>query len=168
MDELRPGDFLAPDGIIIRPIVGADSPLVSVVSGVIPPRDDDYPIHLHYALEQITYVIRGALTAISRGPNDGAATEVALQSGQSITTPPATTLAFRNSGREPAEVLFICVPPYPATNSDTKLIGESDLAPTARELGRAAERQRRAQQYLSAVMEARLQALRWLDASDEP
>ena len=161
-----PGDdvwgeaFLAPDGITIRPIPGARSPLMSVVVGVIPPRDDDYPIHLHHAVEQVTYVLRGRVTVLSRDPEDAGPTERDLQPGQAVTTLPTVTLAFRNRGPEPAEVLFICVPPYPASDADTELVPEHG-ALDARGRRRAIERQRRARDYLSAVLQARLETLRW-------
>jgi mannose-6-phosphate isomerase-like protein (cupin superfamily) len=154
-------EIVAPDGIIIRPIAGAGSGLVSVVVGVIRPRDTDYAVHTHLALEQVTYVLNGSVTAISRGPGEAKAAEIALGPGQAITTPPGTTLSFRNRGRETTEVLFICVPPYPATDADTELVEAGHAPSTAERLERAVERHRRAQEYLVAVIEARLQRLRW-------
>ena len=167
MTDSRPGDLLAPDGIIIRPIAGAGSPLVSVVVGVILPRDEDYPVHLHYALEQVTYVLSGRLTALTRGQGDSAITETALGVGDAITTPPATTLSFRNRGPEPAEVLFICVPPYPPSNADTELVAEGHRPLSDRELRRAIRRHRHAQEYLHAVLGARFRDLRWFTAAED-
>src|SRR5215212_5006696 len=80
----RVGEFLAPDGIIIRPIEGADSALTSVVVGVIPPRESDYPVHLHYGLEQVTVVLSGQLTALQRNPADAHHAEIALGPGDAI------------------------------------------------------------------------------------
>jgi mannose-6-phosphate isomerase-like protein (cupin superfamily) len=154
-------EFVAPDGIIIRPIVGARSDLVSVVVGVIPPRDADYAVHTHLALEQVTYVLRGSITAISRGPGNAEPTEFKLGPGEAITTAPRTALSFRNRSQGPAEVLFICVPPYPASDADTELIGDGQVPMTTEQLERAVERHRRAQAYLVAAIEARLQQLRW-------
>src|SRR5689334_21890843 len=76
---LQDGDFLAPDGIIIRPIRGVSSALTSVVMGIIPPRDGDYPVHLHHALEQVTFVLSGTVTALQRGPSDPHAVEIELR-----------------------------------------------------------------------------------------
>jgi mannose-6-phosphate isomerase-like protein (cupin superfamily) len=164
-----PGDhqIVAPDGIIIRPIAGAGSPLTSVVVGVIAPRDDDYPVHLHYGLEQVTYVLAGRITALQRGPTDAHHAEVELGPGEAITTPPASTLSFRNHGGEDAEVLFICVPAYPASNADTEVLSGGHRPLTAHELRRSTERLRRAHEYIGAQIDARVSAIRWLTQPDE-
>ncbi|MCC6175072.1 MAG: hypothetical protein IT305_07195 [Chloroflexi bacterium] len=167
MNGSKGGEIRAPDGIIIRPIPGADSPLVSVVVGVIPPRSEDYPVHLHYALEQVTVGMRGTVTAIQRRPGDAQPTEVVLAPGGAIATPPSTTLAFRNNSAEDAEVLFICVPAYPSTNADTEVLHGGHRPLTELELRRSAERLRRAQDYLSTQLEAKLAALRWLAQVDD-
>ena len=129
------GEFLAPDGIIIRPIAGAASVLTSVVVGMIPPRDSDYPVHLHYGLEQVTIVLTGRVTVLQRGPTDAPHTEVELGPGEAITTPPASTLSFRNHGAEDAEVLFICVPAYPPSNADTEVLSSGHRPLTVQEPG---------------------------------
>jgi mannose-6-phosphate isomerase-like protein (cupin superfamily) len=170
MTALQPGEFLAPDGIIIRPIAGARTALTSVVVGIIPPREDDYPVHLHYGLEQVTYVISGTVTVLQRTPGDPQHVERELRPGQAIATPPASTLSFRNHGDEDAEVLFICIPPYPPTNADTELLSGGHRPVTVQELRTSVERLRRAHEYLGAQIDARLQAIRWLvqvDESDE-
>jgi len=164
---LQDGDFLAPDGIIIRPIPGVGSALTSVVIGIIPPRDDDYPVHLHHALEQVTYVLSGTVTAIQRAPNQPHAVQVDLGPGQAITTPPATTLSFRNRGQQNVEVLFVCVPAYPPTDADTEVLSGGHRPLTVGELRRSSERLRRAQEYLGSQIEARIGTLRWLAHVDE-
>lgn len=164
---LRDGDFLAPDGIIIRPIRGAGSTLTSVVMGLIPPREADYSVHLHYGLEQVTYVLAGEVTALQRAPTDPHATEHHLRPGDAVTTPAASTLSFRNNGPETAEVLFICVPPYPATDADTELLSSGHRPLTGRELRRSAERLRRAQEYLDGQIAARVSTIRWLAHVDD-
>jgi mannose-6-phosphate isomerase-like protein (cupin superfamily) len=163
----RSGEIVAPDGIIIRPISGAASALTSVVVGGIAPRETDYPVHLHYGLEQVTVVLSGRVTALQRGPTDAHHVEVELGPGEAITTPPASTLSFRNAGPEDAEVLFICVPAYPASNADTEVLSGGHRPLTVQELRRSAERLRRAQEYLGAQIEARMSAMRWLAHSDE-
>src|SRR5262249_692117 len=107
-----------------------------------------------------------------------------LGPGEAITTPPASTLSFRNSGREDAEVLFICVPAYPPSNSDTEVLSGGHRPLTVHELRRSAERlrggpgwssspregrvgPRRAHEYLSAEIEARVSTMRWLAHTDE-
>ena len=163
----RRGEIVAPDGIVIRPIVGAASALTSVVVGVIAPRDRDYPVHLHYGLEQVTYVLSGRVTAFQRGPTDAHPVEVALGPGEAITTPPASTLSFRNDGPNDAEVLFICVPTYPASNADTEVLSGGHRPLTVHELRRSVERLRRAHEYLGAQIEARVSAIRWLAHADD-
>jgi mannose-6-phosphate isomerase-like protein (cupin superfamily) len=163
----RDGEFLAPDGIIIRPIAGAGSALTSVVVGIIPPRETDYPVHLHYGLEQVTVVLSGQVTALQRGPSDPHHSEIELGPGEAITTPPASTLSFRNHGTSDAEVLFICVPAYPPTNADTEVLSGGHRPLTVQELRRSAERLKRAQEYIGAQIEARVNAMRWLAHADE-
>ena len=167
MSALQPGEFLAPDGIIIRPISGTDSGLTSIVMGRILPREEDYPVHLHYGLEQVTYVISGRLTVLQRTLGDGQHVDVELGPGEAITTPPASTLSFRNHGTDIAEVLYICIPPYPPTNADTVLLSGGHRPLTGQELRMSVERLRRAQEYIGAQLEARLQAIRWLAHVDE-
>ncbi len=167
MTTPRPDAIVAPDGIIIRPIPGAGSALASVVVGVIAPQDGDYPVHLHYGLEQVTYVLSGRVTARQRGPTDVHPVEVDLEPGEAITTPPATTLSFRNTGPDDAEVLFICVPAYPPSNADTEVLNGGHRPLTVHELRRSAERLRRAQEHLAAQIEARVSAMRWLAHVDE-
>jgi mannose-6-phosphate isomerase-like protein (cupin superfamily) len=170
VQTLRDGEFLAPDGIIIRPIGGATSALTSVVVGIIPPRETDYPVHLHYGLEQVTLVLSGRVTALQRGPSDPHHTETDLGPGEAITTLPASTLSFRNLGPDDAEVLFVCAPSYPPTNADTEVLSGGHRPLTVQELRRSAERLKRAHEYLGAQIEARLHAIRWLahvDESDE-
>jgi mannose-6-phosphate isomerase-like protein (cupin superfamily) len=163
----RDDEIVAPDGIIVRPIAGASSALTSVVVGVIAPRETDYPVHLHYGLEQVTYVLTGRVTALQRGPTDAHHVEVELGPGEAITTPPASTLSFRNTGPDDAEVLFICVPSYPPTNADTEVLSSGHRPLTAGELRRSAERLRRAHEFLGSQIDARIGALRWLAHSDE-
>lgn len=160
--SLQTGEFLAPDGISIRPISGAASALTSIVVGVIPPRDDDYSVHLHYGLEQVTYVLAGRVSVLQRGPTDPYHCEVELGPGEAITTPSASTLSFRNHGPETAEVLFICVPPYPPTNTDTEVLNGGHRALTEQELRTSVERLKRGREYLDGQINARLTALRWL------
>lgn len=167
MTSPRPDEIVAPDGIIIRPVPGAATPLTSTVVGVIAPRETDYPVHLHYGLEQVTYVLRGRVTALQRGPADAHHVEVELGPGEAITTPPASTLSFRNHGPDDAEVLFICVPLYPATNVDTEVLSGGHRPLSVNELRRSAERLRRAQEYLTAQIEAQIAAIRWQTQVDD-
>ncbi len=163
-----PGELIAPDGIIIRPIPGAVSHLASVVVGVIPPREQPYPVHLHLGLEQLTYVLRGVITATWRGPGDAAPTARRLRPGEAIATAPLTSLSFANHGRRPAEVLFICVPPYPASNADTRLVPDGHRVLDAGTVRRGISRHRLAAEYLASLFDARIAALRWILSEAEP
>lgn len=162
MTELQPGDFLALDGIIIRPVRGSASGRTSVVMGIIPPSPTDYSTHLHGALEQVTYVISGETTAIWRRFGDAAPTETPLKAGEAITTGPATTLSFRNTGAVDAVVLFICVPPYAQTHADARLIADGHRPLTTDEIAWCADRLESGAEHLAAQLNARSAELRWL------
>ena len=67
-------------------------------------------------------MLSGTVTVAQRSPGDAHASEAELGPGDAITTPPATTLSFRNAGPDNVEVLFICVPSYPASDADTEVL----------------------------------------------
>jgi mannose-6-phosphate isomerase-like protein (cupin superfamily) len=109
----------APDGIPIHPIGLPPSAFVGIVEGRIPP--GRHAIHLHLTLEQITYVVAGHVTAVTAVPR-GAPEQVALSPGDFIVTLPGESLQFVNHDEVDARVLFICAPPYPPDDSDTRLL----------------------------------------------
>lgn len=110
---LPPGWVMAPDGIPVRPVPLPDGGLIGVAEGRIPP--GDYGVHVHYSLEQVTYVLAGRLRVRMSDPDD----TLTLGPGEAVLTEPGRTLSFHNEGPEDARVLFICAPPYPPDDSDT-------------------------------------------------
>jgi mannose-6-phosphate isomerase-like protein (cupin superfamily) len=135
--------FLAPDGTTIVPFRLPGLAHLSFVEGRIPPRSEPYPIHLHGALEQITYILAGHVIVTTWDAELGTATSFEATPGDAFVTLPLQTLAFANAGREEARVLFICAPPYPPDDSDTRL-AETHHAPTAEEAIWSSERHRAA------------------------
>lgn len=130
---LEPGWVMAPDGIPVRPIVLPGEGLIGLAEGRIPP--GDFGVHLHYSLEQVTYVLAGRVRVRMGGP----AEELHLAPGEAVLTAPGRTLSFHNDGPDEARVLFICAPPYPPDDSDTGRPGaHRDLS--AEERARSRER----------------------------
>lgn len=127
----------APDGIEIVPIVLPGLRYLAVVEGRIQPRA--YLTHLHYSIEQVTYVLEGTVVVTTWDASAGAAAEITLGPGGAVATLPTQTLAFANPGPGTARVLFITAPPYPADNADTQLT-DGQRPPTQAELRRSAER----------------------------
>jgi mannose-6-phosphate isomerase-like protein (cupin superfamily) len=80
-----------------------------------------YGVHFHYALEQLSFVIRGQIAVTMRGPDDPAPVTRLVRPGEAITNPPGVTLDFANDGPEPAEVLFVCAPPFPPRGEEVGL-----------------------------------------------
>lgn len=155
---------VAPDGIAVHPIALPGLTELSLAEGRIPP--GAFGVHFHRSLEQVTYVLAGRIVATMGDAATGATREVACAAGDAVGTPPATTLSFRNPGPEPARVLFICAPPYPADDADTAT-PEAHRALTASELRHAIARQEATRADLDARCAARLAALAALLASAE-
>ncbi|MCA1669220.1 MAG: cupin domain-containing protein [Thermomicrobia bacterium] len=132
--------FAAPDGIAILPFALPGLSHLSFVEGRIPPRPEPYPIHLHGALEQVTYVLAGRITVTTWDAEADRATTFAAAAGEAFVTVPLQTLAFANAGPEEARVLFICAPAYPPDSSDTRLV-TTHHAPIAEEIAWSHERQ---------------------------
>ncbi|MGI8552797.1 MAG: cupin domain-containing protein [Dehalococcoidia bacterium] len=111
---------LAPDGIAIHTFEAAPASLLGIAEGRIP--RGRFAIHRHLALEQYTYVLSGVVTAITGNDEypQGVATE--LGSGALLLTLPGETLQFVNEHAEPARVLFVCSPPYPADDAGTQVL----------------------------------------------
>ena len=111
---------VAPDGIAIHTFALPAAAFVSVVEGRIPP--GRYGVHRHLSLEQYTYVLAGRVTAITGNaerPN-GAVTR--MEPGDLLLTSSGESLQFINEGDETTRVLFICAPPHPPDDSDTRTL----------------------------------------------
>ncbi len=132
---------VAPDGIAVHPIALPGLANLSLAEGRLPP--GDYGVHLHRSLEQITYVLAGRLVVTMGDPATGQTREYHCATCDTISTPPRTTLSYRNPGPDLARVLFICAPPYPADDSDTLTL-DRHRAPTPAELRGATSDERRA------------------------
>jgi mannose-6-phosphate isomerase-like protein (cupin superfamily) len=150
--------FFAPDGIEILPFALPGLGQLSFVEGRIPPRPEPYPIHLHGALEQVTYVLTGRITVTTWDVERGAATTFEAQDGDAFVTLPLQTLSFANAGSEVARVLFICAPAYPPNDSDTCLV-DAHHAPTAAEIAWSRERHRAAIDAFAVIARARVDIL---------
>lgn len=151
---LPPGWVLAPDGIPVRPVPLPAGGLIGVAEGHIPP--GDYAVHVHYSLEQVTYVLAGQVRVRMGDPPE----ELVLGPGQAVLTEPGRTLSFHTDGPAEARVLFICAPPYPADDSDTgrpERHGPLDAAGRAKAMARQREALAAIEQ-LFARRRARLEA----------
>lgn len=151
-DERRA--FYAPDGIEILPFDLPGLAHCSFVEGRIPPRPEPYPIHLHSALEQITYVLAGRITITTWDEEHNAVATFDATAGDAFLTLPLQTLSFANAGPEIARVLFICAPAYPPDDRDTRLVS-SHHAPTAEEQAWSDERHEAAISIFTAIATAR-------------
>jgi hypothetical protein len=127
--------------------------LIGLAEGRIPV--GDYSVHVHFSLEQVTYVVSGQLRVRMGSPDE----ELSLGPGEAVFTEPGRTLSFHNAGPLEASVLFICVPPYPADDSDTGLPGAHGSLPGS-DLQRAVRRQRAALEAISRLFAARAERLR--------
>lgn len=150
--------FHAPDGITILPFALPGMAHLSFVEGRIPPRPQPYPIHLHGALEQVTYVLAGRISVTTWDSEADTATTFAAIPGDAFATLPLQTLAFANAGPEEARVLFICAPSYPPDDGDTRLL-PTHHAPTAEEIAWSRERQRAVLAAFAATTQSRIDAL---------
>ncbi len=148
--------FHAPDGIEILPFDFPGMAHLSFVEGRIPPRSEPYPIHLHGALEQVTYVLAGHIGVTTWDSTNGVPTTFDAAAGDAFVTLPLQTLSFTNTGLETARVLFVCAPAYPPDDGDTRLV-ENHHAPTDDERAWSRERHRAAIAAFGATATARSQ-----------
>jgi hypothetical protein len=139
---------LAPDGIPVRPIPLPAGGLVGLAEGALAP--GDYGIHLHYSLEQVTYVLSGQVRVRMGDPDE----VVELGPGEAVLTLPGRTLSFQNDGPGEARVLFICAPSYPPDDSDTGRPG-AHRPMNRTERTTAAKRRRGALATIGALLAAR-------------
>ncbi len=146
--------FSAPDGIAILPFDLPGLAHLSFVEGRIPPRPEPYPIHLHGALEQVTYVLAGHITVTTWDAGSSAPVSVDAGPGDAFLTLPLQTLAFANAGPDEARVLFICAPAYPPDDGDTRLVPDHH-APTEAETTWSRERYAAAIAAFRSIAEAR-------------
>lgn len=147
---------VAPDGITVHPIALPNLGELSLAEGWIPP--GEYGVHTHRSLEHLTYVLAGRLTVTMGDPATGELTRLDCGPGDTIGTPPLTTLSFANPGPDLARVLFICAPPYPPDDADMQPL-ERHRPLTRAELLAAEQRQRQVGAARDARHAARLAAI---------
>jgi mannose-6-phosphate isomerase-like protein (cupin superfamily) len=148
---------VAPDGIAIHIFDLPPAQLVGIAEGRIGP--GRYSIHRHLTVEQYTYVVEGSLLAETQDFEQEASRTVELQTGDLLLTLPYESLQFINESEEPARVLFICAPPYPPDDSDTRLI-DSHAPPSRREIEDAIERLAALRRQIDQQLETRMSELR--------
>jgi len=142
---------VAPDGIAIHTFDLGPAAFVGIAEGRIPP--GRYAAHLHLSLEQFTYVVEGQLRVITGGVTTEAGP------GDLLLTLPGESLQFINDGAQTARVLFICAPPYPPDDSDTRTLSAN--GPLGPEHAQAAiERMKAVRAAFNAVVDARIAELR--------
>src|SRR5439155_12153439 len=109
-----------------------------------------FEVHFHHALEQLSFVLKGRVWVTMRGPADREPRTSVVGHGEAIANPPGVTLAFANEDSAvPAEVLFVCAPPFPPDGSEVVVTGqhrrlsEAERAQAATRISRALEHFRR-------------------------
>jgi hypothetical protein len=128
---------IAPDGIAIHAFDLPGGAFTGIAEGRISP--GRFAIHRHLTIEQYTYVLAGAVTALIGSSDAGRWQTVSLHEGDLLLSKPGDSLEFVNSTGHVARVLFICTPPYPADNSDTQLL-EAHTPPSRGDLDVAMQR----------------------------
>ena len=146
----------APDGIAIHTFAIPTGAHVGVAEGRILP--GSYAVHRHLSLEQYTYVISGSVTAITGNAEHPDGRAITLGPGELLLTLPGESLQFANESDEPARVLFICAPPYPTDDRDTRsLTTHGPLTPA--EVNDAIARLEAIRAEFNQVIDARIAAL---------
>lgn len=148
---------VAPDGIAIHSFALPPAALVGVVEGRIP--RGRFGIHRHLSLEQYTYVVSGSVTAVTGNEEHASGRVCPLTPGDLLLTLPGESLQFVNTTTETARVLFICAPPYPPDDSDTRTLAQHG-PPADHEMKDAIARLDTVRAELNAVIDGRIAALR--------
>jgi mannose-6-phosphate isomerase-like protein (cupin superfamily) len=152
----------APDGMGIHTFDLPVASYLGVAEGWIP--RGEFAVHRHLTIEQYTYVISGQLQAVTGDPNRGGTSTIELRAGDLFLTLPGESLQFANRTAVTARVLFICAPPYPADDSDTRVIA-AHLAETEEERRVAVLRLQELRASMDAVIESRIAELQGVGLS---
>lgn len=156
MDGQEPVLVAAPDGMPVRVLPVDPTSLMGAAVGYLAPHSR-FAVHAHLSLEQLTYVIRGRVRITMRGPASEAPDDRIVVEGEAITNPPMTTLSFANESDDPAELLFVCAPPYPADDADV-ILTDTHRRLTAAEWSQHDRRAAAALETFRAVASARRSA----------
>jgi mannose-6-phosphate isomerase-like protein (cupin superfamily) len=150
----EPFEVIAADGMPVRVLPLGSDAFMGAAIGTLGP-GTSYDVHFHFALEQLSFVLKGRIWLTSRGPDDPEPCTEVIGAGEAITNPPGTTLSFANEDPDyPAEVLFVCAPPFPPDDSEVVVTGEHRPL-TEAERARAAERRRWALEQFARVANGR-------------
>lgn len=150
-------DAIAPDGIPIHLFALPGGVHAGVAEGRMPP--GRYAIHRHLSLEQYTYVISGVVSVITADAEHPDGHAVTLRAGDLLLTLPGESLKFVNEGSDTARVLFICAPPYPQDNRDTRILADHGALPRS-ELAAAIARLQAVRAEINAAIDERIASLR--------
>jgi mannose-6-phosphate isomerase-like protein (cupin superfamily) len=117
-------EVVAPDGMPVRVLPLEGQAFMGAAIGFLAPTTR-YDVHFHHALEQLSFAIKGRVWVTMRGPGDAEPRTRVLGAGEAITNPPGVTLSFANEDDTvPAEILFVCAPPFPADGSEAVVTGQ--------------------------------------------
>ena len=120
----RPGPHVvAPDDVPVWPVDLAPARHMTLAEGLLEP-GAAYRPHAHRTIEQVTYVLTGRVRITSFDEDAGQPQSVELEAGECVVTLPHETIEFACVGENPARVLFVTSPPYPADHSDTIVLRE--------------------------------------------
>jgi mannose-6-phosphate isomerase-like protein (cupin superfamily) len=147
---------IAPDGIAIHTFDLQGDAFTGIAEGRIPP--GRFAIHRHLMIEQFTYVLAGAVTARVGSLESDRQRSLLLEEGDLLLTKPGESLEFVNSTAGVTRVLFICTPPYPADDSDTRIL-QAHVPPSRDELITAMRRLEALRQHFNQDLDRRLAEL---------
>jgi mannose-6-phosphate isomerase-like protein (cupin superfamily) len=146
----------APDGIAIHAFNLRGGTFTGIAEGRIP--KGRFAIHRHLTIEQYTYILSGTLTALVGNLEGVGSRSLTLGVGDLLFNGPGESLEFVNTTDEAARVLFICSPPYPPDDSDTRVL-DAHAPPAATELEAARLRLLALRQQLNHEIDRRLASL---------
>ena len=111
----------AADGMPVRPLSTHANALMSVAIGFLAP-GTTFATHFHPSLEQLTIGMKGRVVVTMQDTNDPQPVVRELRNGGIVTTPANATLSFANPFDEPAEIMFVCSPPFPGEGEGAVIV----------------------------------------------
>ena len=125
----RPGPrVVAPDDVPVWPVDLAPARHMTLAEGLLEP-GAAYRPHAHRTIEQVTYVLTGRVRDhFVRSRTRANRKASSWRPGSASSTLPHETIEFACVGENPARVLFVTSPPYPADHSDTIVLRRAPVA----------------------------------------